>query len=37
MTDNPASRTAHNPPRVVSFGEILFDVIGGVPYMGGAP
>ena len=37
MTDNPASRTAHNPPRVVSFGEILFDVIGGVPYLGGAP
>ena len=37
MTDNPVSRTAHNPPRVVSFGEILFDVIGGVPYLGGAP
>lgn len=27
----------HNPPRIISFGEILFDVIGGVPYLGGAP
>ena len=27
----------HHPPRVVSFGEILFDVIDGVPWLGGAP
>ena len=27
----------HHPPRVVSFGEILFDVIEGVPCLGGAP
>lgn len=37
MRDTSAARTAHNPPRVISFGEVLFDVIGGVPYLGGAP
>lgn len=30
-------RKFHHPPRVVSFGEILFDVIEGVPCLGGAP
>ncbi len=27
----------HHPPKVISFGEILFDVIEGVPCLGGAP
>ncbi len=27
----------HNPLKVVSFGEVLFDIIGGEPFLGGAP
>ena len=30
-------KNMHNPLKVVSFGEVLFDIIGGEPFLGGAP
>ena len=34
---NLSDKKFHDPLKVVSFGEVLFDIIDGKPYLGGAP
>ena len=37
MNANGGSEAADASPQIISFGEIVFDMIEGTPHLGGAP